>query len=111
MFDDPKEELRRLQQRLLAEEDREEPESDEDWLEDAPCDEEEEEPEEPPVRNYANGYGKARNRDRADLDLEDYSEEVYHAPREKGVGGLVALACLELLGIAALAFYWFLMLK
>ena len=117
MFDDPKEELRRLQQRLLEEEDREEPDPDEDWLADAqeflgddPDDEEEEEPEEPPVRNYANGYGRARNRDRADLELEDYSEEVYRGPRKKGTGCLVTLLCLELLGIAALAAYWYLVL-
>lgn len=127
MFDDPKEELRRLQQRLLEEEEWEAPGSDEDWLADAHAllgddpDETDEDMDltrvygsfdwqEPEVRNFANGYGKVRNRDRADLDMEDYSEEVYRAPREKGVWGLVILACLELLGIGALAAYWLLVL-
>lgn len=117
MFDDPKEELRRLQQRLLEEEDREEPDPDADWLANAQDflgddpDDEEEEPEAIPVRYYANGYGKARNRDKADLDLEEYSEAVYRAPGKRGTGCLVTVICLELLGIAAVALYWYLVLK
>lgn len=143
MFDNPQEELRRLQSRLLEEEDRKEPEESEEWMEavemDPPVLEEdwladarrmlEEEPAmergaefdktrvypgvedaEPRIRNYANGYGKIQNRDRADLNLEEYSDRVYEAPREKGLRGLVILACLETLGIVAVVAYWFLVL-
>ena len=110
MFDDPKEELRRLAERLLEEE---EPESPGDWLEDAhrllgddPYEEEEEEPDwqEPAVRNFANGYGWGRP------VYSDVPEEYSDEPREKGVRGLVILACLELLGIGALVAYWLLVL-
>lgn len=132
MFDDPKEALRRLEQRLLAEEDRkgpEEPEFEEDWLEDELAeahrllgddpdgdDDDDSYPAAPTrrqgsgVRNYANGYGAARNTDPADLNMEEYSDRVYRAPREKGVGGLVLLACLETLGIVALVAYWLVVL-
>lgn len=126
MFDDPKEELRRLESRLLEEEEREEPEetdSGEDWLaeahrllgEDAGADDEEAPGSirvhgEPAVRNFANGYGRVRNTDRADLDMEEYSDQIYDAPREKGLRGLIILACLETLGIVAVMAYWFLVL-
>lgn len=141
MFDNPQEELRRLQNRLLEEEEnREAPEEteeqmevespafEEDWLEDARRFLEEEpaaarpgfdetrvyatgEDAEPRIRNYANGYGKVQNRDRADLDLEEYSDRVYEAPREKGLWGLVILACLETLGIVAVVAYWLVALR
>ena len=97
MFDDPNEELRRLQQRLLAEEDREEPEPDEDWLADVhdfPDDdlweEDDEEPEDSPEGEDVGTCGRK--------------------PRKRGAGCLMVLLCLELLGIAAVAAYWALVL-
>ena len=130
MFDDPRKELRRLEEQLLAEEDPG-PDVPEDalWLDDEleearrllgdemPDDEEEEDEDPEPMvyRNFANGYGRrqsvpVRNRDRFDRDLEEYSDQVHDEPREKGVRGLVILACLELLGIAAVIVYWLLFL-
>ena len=126
MFDDPRKELRRLEEQLLAEEDPgpDVPEDTlrmDDELEEArrllgdemPDDEEEEDEDPEPMvyRNFANGYGRrqsvpVRNRDRFDRDLEEYSDQVHDEPREKGVRGLVILACLELLGIAAVIVYW-----
>ena len=48
-----------------------------------------------------------RNNDRLDIDLNDYSEDVYEQPpREKSVRGLLILAILESLGIAAIIVYW-----
>ena len=130
MFDDPRKELRRLEEQLLAEEDPgpDVPEDTlrmDDELEEArrllgaemPEDEEaeDEDPEPMVYRNFANGYGRrqsvpVRNRDRFDRDLEEYSDQVHDEPREKGVRGLVILACLELLGIAAVIVYWLLFL-
>ena len=136
MFDDPRKELRRLEEQLLAEEAPQPPAPEEDvWLDDEleearrllgdelSGDEEDDPPvyrnyangygSHPPVRNYANGYGqpgRVRNRDRFDRDLEEYSDQVHDEPREKGVRGLVILACLELLGIAAVIVYWLLFL-
>ncbi len=103
MFDDPRKELKRLQDQLLEEED--------DDLGDMLADahrllgDEEEEDEPSPVRPAP---GRTRNRDRSDTDLEDYSRRVHDGPKKKGVAGLVFLLCLELMGIAALAAYWLL---
>ena len=126
MFDDPRKELRRLEEQLLAEEDPG-PDVPEDtlWLDDeleearrllgdeTPDDEEEEDEDPEPMvyRNFANGYGRrqsapVRNRDRFDRDLEEYSDQVHDEPREKGVRGLVILACLELLGILGILGWW-----
>ena len=53
-----------------------------------------------------------RNNDRLDVDLDSYSQDVYEQPpKEKGVGGLVFLAILESLGIAAIILYWLVQLK
>ena len=103
MFDDPRKELNRLQAQLL--------EDDEDELGDMLADahrllgdgEEEDEP--APVRPAT---PRTRNTDRSDTDLDDYSRRVHDAPKKKGVAGLVFLLCLELMGIAVLAAYWFL---
>ena len=94
MFDDPRKELRRLEEQLLAEEDPG-PDVPEDalWLDDEleearrllgdemPDDEEEEDEDPEPMvyRNFANGYGRrqsapVRNRDRFDRDLEEYNQ-------------------------------------
>ncbi len=114
MFDDPQKELRRLERQLLAEE---EPEDDwEDDLDEAhrllgDAEPEEDLPEEFPLRNYANGYGRGvRNRDRGDVDLEEYSSQVYEPPGKKGIGGLLLLLLLEIIGILAVVVYWILFL-
>ncbi len=104
MFDDPKKNLRRLEQQLWEERiSGKDPE--EDW--DLPDEEEAEDPEAPPIRNYANGYGRSvRNRDRGDVDLEQYSSQVYEPPKKKGLGGLLLLLLLEMIGILAVVAYW-----
>ena len=109
MFDNPKKDLKRLEQQLLAEETRQEdltPEE-EDYLEEA--------------RSL---LGDAPSRPAGQTDLfqfleEDAREEFRQEPsvrrskknrKEKGVGGLVFLACLETLGIVALLIWWILWL-
>ena len=138
MFDNPNEELKRLEKELLAQEE-------EDWLEKelreakALINMEDEKPDvdatqvfKAPAqaqtrpqtqtqtqagvqpRNYANNYGAAqaapRNTDKTDVNLEEYSDEVYEEPKEKSSRGLVILACLETLGIVAVVLYWLLFL-
>ena len=107
MFDDPRKELRRLEQQLLAEEE-------DDWLDDELAeahrlmgdDPDEEEYDDAPRSPRA----RSRNTDLPDVDLEEYSDEIHDEPKKKGLGGLLFLICLELLGIAAVAAYWWLFL-
>ena len=94
MSRDSKEHLRRMEEALLEEDDS--------WLEEARALMGEEEV--PQV--------SVRNNDRLDVDLDSYSQDVYEQPpKEKGVGGLVFLAILESLGIAAIILYWLVQLK
>ena len=134
VFDDPRKNLHRLQQELLAEEETYEEElSEEDWLDQELAEAKalsgyEEQPQ-VPVRNFANGYGaapqprnygegqprtymsgystyqQARPAYREQPQYED--EEI---PEEKGIRSLVALAVLLTLGIVAVAAYWVLVL-
>ena len=105
MFDDPKEELRQLEAQLLA---AEEP------LEASMLDEKEFEAlyneileeystqnDEPPVRNFANGYGSADAHPRE-------IPQPQPAPPVKGNGALILTLCLEILAIAAVAAFWIL---
>ena len=93
MSRDSKEHLRRMEEALLEEDDN--------WLEEARALMGEEAPQ-----------VSVRNNDRLDVDLDDYSQDVYEQPpKEKGVGGLVFLAILESLGIAAIILYWLVQLK
>ena len=116
MFDDPKKELRELEDQLLAAESNNETAELKNEQFEELYDEILEEfgpkeetfiapmpPSDPPIRNFANGYGKALGRD-GDEILDD--DEPVEAPR--GVRGLVLLACLECVAIACLAVYWFL---
>ena len=125
MFRDRQEELDRLQEQLL-EEDPEELEEeyedeDEEYL-DAEVDDllaANDQGENPQtynnysndygrqLRNYASGY-KAYNSDRTDEDLEEYSQQVLHPQKEKGITGLLILAMLLLLGIGGVL-AWMLM--
>lgn len=130
MFDDPRKELQRMQQELLAAEE-------EEWddlsdIQDLLDDYEEEDSieallaefgtEETPVRNYANSYGGRSARpvfdyqetdDELDDDAVLYREDARKKKgkkKEKGVGGLVFLAVLETIGILAIAAWWAVML-
>ena len=88
MSRDSKEHLHRMEEALLEEDDN--------WLEEARALMGEEAPQ-----------VSVRNNDRLDVDLDSYSQDVYEQPpKEKGVGGLVFLAILESLGIAAIILYW-----
>ena len=135
MFDDPRKELQRLQQELLAEEEEMEPEflDEDDWLErelaEAKALSGYQEPVQPPVRNYANGYGAAQRpaprqapaqpqqrtymsgysayqetRPEYRGNTNQYDEEIVE--EEKSIRGLVALACLLTAGILGVALYW-----
>ena len=93
MSRDSKEHLRRMEEELTEEDDN--------WLEEAKELMGEEAPQ-----------VSVRNNDRLDVDLDSYSQDVYEQPpKEKGVGGLVSLAILESLGIAAIILYWLVQLK
>ncbi len=94
MFDDPKKQLQRLQEQLLQEE---EPRQ---WPgEEAPEDDDEEaEPSPSPVRRRR---ALGSNNDHADLDLDEYSDEIHDAPMGRGCGRFLILLCAALLGIAA----------
>lgn len=124
MFQDAQEELKRLEQELLAEEDT--PEQAQTPEEDDLLDEEDldallsqtqriETPEGAAVyrnhsndygkalRNYASGY-KAYNTDNCDPDLDEYAQQVY-APKKKGIAGLVITALLLTAAIFAVLCY------
>lgn len=111
MFDDPKRELKRLEEQLLKEDDTE-------WLdrelaqaydllgEDVDMDATQVFREPIPVRNYANGYDNAP-------DIYNYADNYVDtadtAPVEnlnRRIGGLLLLAAAETLGIATILAYW-----
>ena len=120
MFDDPRKELRRLEEELLAAEYEEEEQIEQyDEFEDFGEYDEDEAilaearaligEEEPPIyRNHANGYGTRRPNPAVDFNRTVYADEefdedsavlVEKKKKEKGIGGLVFLAILELIGI------------
>lgn len=113
MFDNPRKDLQRLQQELLAAEDPEWEEEEEyeeyedseetlhemkeflareDW---------EEEEREPLYRSYTDGYEEG--------DEEEWEEnDVEPAPKKKGMGGLIAAIILETLAVLAMVLWWLL---
>lgn len=120
MFDDPKKDLKWLEQQLLAQEDPQNQDqeedllSEEDWLE-------------VELREARalldNGAPRQRRREDAFAFLEEdiqnegaavYADDPRQTPaprgkkkkKEKGVGGLVFLACMETLGIIAVMLWW-----
>ena len=118
MFDDPKKELRELEDQLLAaESNNETAELNNEQFEEL-YDEILEEfgpkeesftaplsPSDPPIRNFANGYGgvvRTPPLPAGDEILPD-DEPV---PTEKGGRGLIFLAVVESLAIAGLVMYW-----
>ncbi len=107
MFDDPKRELKRLEEQLLKEEDTE-------WLdrelaqayellgEDTDMDATRVFRETPPVRNFANGYAPAP-------EINNYADVAQPEPVQsvnRNVGGLLLLAAVETVAIAAILAYW-----
>ncbi len=103
MFDNPKQELKWLEDELLAAE----AEMDAQWPEDEEP-EEEEVYEEPPRRkkrkNPAADYGRTMFEDEGELD--ESAALLDDRRKAKGIGGLVFLAILETLGIVAVAIWW-----
>lgn len=113
MFRDQNEELRRLEEQLLAEEDEEEAE--EEYLDEETLDTLLEDPQsgDAPcvyqnfsndygknLRNYATGY-KAYNTDRTDVDPDEISREVLRPKR--GGAWVVILLLLTALAVLAIA--------
>ena len=103
MFRDQKEELQRLQEALLQEEE----DADREW-EEEDWEEEEEDPEEweedwqeQEPANY-----RAYNSDRLDTDLEDFSREVYES-KKSTVGRWLAAGLLLILAAILLALAFF----
>lgn len=58
----------------------------------------------PPIRNFANGYGKGAPSQPSHIPEPPAAQEP--PVRRKGVKGLVILLCLELAAIAGLSVYW-----
>lgn len=114
MFKDRNEELQRLEQALLEDEEEEvslaeEPgEEDEDLLTEEALDEllEDVAPGKNavPYQNFSNDYGHIYNSDIADTDLDEYCEEVLEEPAPSYTG-LVILACLLALGILGMVIF------
>ena len=105
MFDDPKKDLKWLEQQLLAQEQSQEEPEEEDWLE----------PELQEIRTLLKPQRRNQPEDVFRFLEEDAEEEeVLVVPsrgrrqkrKEKGLGGLVFLACAEMLAIAALLIWW-----
>ena len=121
MFDDPKKELQELEDQLLAaERNNETAELDSEQFEEL-YDEILEEfgpneesyvapmpPSDPPIRNFANGYGKAPAYQPLGNDGDEILRDDEPVETAKGIRWLVILACLESMAIAGLAAYWFL---
>jgi len=125
MWNDAKEELKRLEAELLAEEEtpkeeKNEDEEDDDLLDEQKLDllleEDDTRAAESGVyRNFSNGYGKdlrnfasgyeAYNSDKTDTDLESYSEEVRSGKKER-ITDLLIVAGVLTLGIVAMAIYY-----
>ena len=105
MFDDPKKDLKWLEQQLLAQEQSQEESEEEDWLE----------------LELQEAYTLLKPQHRSQpedvfrfLEEDTEEEEVPIVPsrgrrykrKEKGLDGLVFLACAEMLAIAALLIWW-----
>lgn len=110
MFDDPKKDLKWLEQQLLAQEQSQEESEEEDWLE--------LELQEaytllkPQHRNQPEDVFRFLEEDTEEEDTEEGEVPIVpsrgrrYKRKEKGLGGLVFLACAEMLAIAALLIWW-----
>ena len=120
MFDDPKKELEELERQLLAEEEVPEPamldEAEFEALYHEILEEfgprQAETPADPPIRNFANGYGfYIPPRHEITLAVpEDALPSEPELPKVKGNGGLIFTICLESIAIAAVLGLWILSL-
>ena len=96
MFDNPNEELRKLEQKLLAAEP----------------------PKKDPEAEFEAFYGEilrefgpeSTNRQRKTSPAKKSAPKKSPKKKEKGIGKLVAMLCLEFAGIAALVIWWILRL-
>ena len=114
IFDDPRKSLERMQRQLLQEDEEYEEEeylTEEEWFDEEFAEAKalletdeygDEEEDEIPYRNFANGYGRARQT--VGYDEEDEEEEPARPAR--GSNGQLLLTFVLLAGIAAVAFYW-----
>ena len=121
MFDDPKKDLKWLEQQLLA---VEAPQEDDMDLDELLADEAlfQEDPVETELREARMLLGDITERSWVGEFAYPEEEEEKHVPapresrkekkkkKEKGIGGLVFLACLETLGIVAVLLWWVLWL-
>ena len=102
MFRDKEEALSRLEEELLEEDSvpEETPEEEPDFLEEPSGDTNE-------YKNFANDYGSVKiyNADSSDLDLEEFSEEVYEPTMPKRTN-LLLIAFLLLVGIFLVLGWW-----
>ena len=108
MFDNPKDELNRLQEELLAEEDT----SWEDELADLDsllADYEEDRTE--PVRKAYREVNDLHRMSNALLEEDDEEPVKEKKPCEKGVLGLIIAVCLETVAIIGLLAWWFFCLR
>lgn len=114
MFRDRQEELQRLEEALLAEEEYEaqlspeQAQEEEDLLSEDFLDEllEDTSPAKESVayQNFSNAYGKAYNSDRTDVDMEEYSETVRKAKKDN-FGWLIVVCLLLILLLGAAVWY------
>lgn len=106
MFDNPRKELERLQQELLAAEEPEQPEvPEEDYTLPPEWDEEEREP-------LSHSYTEDGDDTRIwEMPEEAPEEEQPEKPPKKHYVGLKFAIALELLGIAALFWWWYLWIR
>ena len=105
MFDNPRKELERLQQELLAAEEPEQPE--EDYTPPLEWDEEEREP---LSHSYTEDTDDTRIWEMPEETPEEVPEEL-EKPQKKHYVGLKFAIALELLGIAALFWWWYLWIR
>lgn len=111
MFDDPKRKLQELEDQLLAAEDHTLQQEDEFQkiyaevlAEFGPGDAQEQEP---PIRNFANGYGRNAHPVTPMPEPKPIAREAEAIPpRRERIGGLVFLVILECLIAAGLAVIW-----
>ena len=115
MFRDTKEELERLQQQLLEDEEIPQltPEEEEALVMERNIfdlvSEEESGEHEGAYSNFANDYqAEAYNTDQSDVDLEELSEAVME-PRKENLTGLLILMMVLLAGIVGILGYWVLL--
>ena len=126
MFDDPREQLRRMQAELLAAEEEEEEFDDfsdiddllEDYLDEAEYENYSEEAEEdlPAFRNYSNNYSRSHRARFVDTDVYDeedldedsvfYREDYRRGRKKQSNRGLLIIICLELIAIACVLGWW-----